>query len=57
VLTVLAYETYRWYDPGDSGFNNPNMAAASAGFIMLSSLVFALIYLRTVRTQEEAARE
>jgi len=33
------------------------MAAAYAGFIMLISLVFALIYLRTVRTQEEAARE
>ncbi len=57
VLTVLAYETYRWYDPGDSGFNNPNMAAAYAGFIMLISLAFALVYLRTVRTQEEAARE
>ncbi len=57
VLTVLAYETYRWYDPGDSGFNNPHMAAAYAGFIMLLSLGFALIYLRTVRTQEEAAKE
>jgi multiple sugar transport system permease protein len=57
VITVLAYETYRWYDPSDSGFNNPNMAAAYAGFIMLISLGFALFYLRTVRTQEEAARE
>jgi multiple sugar transport system permease protein len=57
VLTVLAYETYRWYDPGDSGFNNPNMAAAYAGFIMLISLAFAVFYLRTVRTQEEAAKE
>lgn len=57
VLTVLAYETYRWYDPGDSGFNNPNMAAAYAGFIMLLSLGFALFYLRMVRSQEEAARE
>lgn len=57
VITVLAYETYRWYDPSDSGFNNPNMAAAYAGFIMLISLAFALFYLRTVRTQEEAARE
>jgi multiple sugar transport system permease protein len=57
VITVLAYETYRWYDPGDSGFNNPNMAAAYAGFIMLISLGFALVYLRTLRTQEEAARE
>lgn len=57
VLTVLAYETYRWYDPGDSGYNNPNMAAAYAGFIMLISMAFALFYLRTVRSQEEAARE
>ncbi|NLX11672.1 MAG: sugar ABC transporter permease [Chloroflexi bacterium] len=57
VITVLAYETYRWYDPGDSGFNNPNVAAAYAGFIMLISLVIAIFYLRTVRTQEEAARE
>ncbi|MBI5958838.1 MAG: sugar ABC transporter permease [Chloroflexi bacterium] len=57
VLTVLAYETYRWYDPGDNGFNNPNMASAYAGFITLVSLGFALFYLRTVRTQEEAARE
>jgi multiple sugar transport system permease protein len=57
VLTVLAYETYRWYNPGDSGFNSPNMAAAYAGFIMLVSLGFALFYLRIVRTQEEAARE
>jgi multiple sugar transport system permease protein len=57
VLTVLALETFRWYDPGDSGFNNPNMAAAYAGFIMLISLAFAVVYLRTVRTQEEAARE
>lgn len=55
VITVLAYETYRWYDPGDSGFNNPNMAAAYAGFIMLISLAFAVFYLRTVRTQEEQA--
>jgi multiple sugar transport system permease protein len=57
VITVLANETYRWYDPSDNGFNNPNMAAAYAGFIMLISLAFALFYLRIVRTQEEAARE
>jgi len=57
VLTVLAYETYRWYDPSDAGFNNPNVAAAYAGFIMLISLVISLVYLRLVRTQEEAARE
>jgi multiple sugar transport system permease protein len=57
VLTVLAYETYRWYDPSDSGFNNPNVASAYAGFIMLVSLGISLVYLRTVRTQEEAAKE
>ncbi|WP_119069868.1 carbohydrate ABC transporter permease [Aggregatilinea lenta] len=55
VITVLAYETYRWYDPGDSGFNNPHVAAAYAGFIMLISLVFSVVYLRTVRTQEQGA--
>jgi multiple sugar transport system permease protein len=54
VLTVLANETYRWYDP--SRFNNPNMAAAYSGFIMLLSLGFSLFYLRAVRTQEEAAK-
>jgi ABC-type sugar transport system permease subunit len=57
VLTVLAYETYRWYDLSDSGFNNPNVASAYAGFIMLISLGISLVYLRTVRTQEEAAKE
>jgi multiple sugar transport system permease protein len=57
VLTVLAYETYRWYDPSDVGFNNPNVAAAYAGFIMLISLGISLVYLRAVRTQEEAAKE
>ncbi|RPJ01488.1 MAG: sugar ABC transporter permease [Chloroflexi bacterium] len=57
VLTVLAYETYRWYDPSDTGFNNPNVAAAYAGFIMLISLGISLVYLRAVRTQEEAAKE
>ncbi len=55
VITVLAYETYRWYDPGDSGFNNPNVAAAYAGLIMLISMAFAVFYLRTVRSQEEVA--
>lgn len=55
VFTVLANETFRWYDRGDSGFNNPNVAAAYAGLIMVISLGISLFYLRAVRTQEEAA--
>src|SRR5690606_2281233 len=54
VVTVLANETYRWYDP--ARFNNPNVAAAYAGFIMLLSLGIALFYLRAVRSQEEAEK-
>jgi multiple sugar transport system permease protein len=54
VLTVLGNETYRWYDP--ARFNNPNMAAVYAGFVMIISLGISLIYLRAVRTQEEAAK-
>ncbi len=54
ILTVLAYETYRWYDP--QRYNNPNMAAVYAGFIMLLSLGVSLFYLRAVRSQEEAAQ-
>lgn len=55
VMTVLANETYRWYDP--ARFNNPNVAAAYAGFIMLLSLGISMFYLRAVRTQEEAAKQ
>jgi ABC-type sugar transport system permease subunit len=51
---VLAYETYRWYDP--QRYNNTNMAAVYAGFIMLLSLGISLFYLRAVRSQEEAAQ-
>jgi len=51
VVTVLANETYRQY----SDFRNPNVAAAYAGFILLLSMLSAVIYLRTIRTQEEAA--
>lgn len=51
VVTVLANETYRQYYT----FRNPNVAAAYAGFILLLSMVSAVIYLRLVRTQEEAA--
>jgi len=54
VMTVLANETYRWYDP--ARFNNANVAAAYAGFIMLLSLGVSLFYLRAVRSQEEAAK-
>lgn len=55
-VTVLANETYRWYDRGDTGYNNPNVAAAYSGLIMLISLGISLIYLRALRTQEEAAK-
>lgn len=55
VLTVLANETYRWYDP--QRFNSPNMAAVYSLFIMMLSLGISLFYLRAVRTQEEAAKQ
>ena len=51
VITVLANETYRWYDIGT--YNNPHVAAAYAGFIMFISLGVAIIYLRTIRSQAE----
>lgn len=53
LFTVLANETYRWYNRGDTGYNNPNVAAAYAGLIMIISLGISLFYLRAVRTQEE----
>jgi multiple sugar transport system permease protein len=56
IFTVLANETYRWYDRGDGGFNNPNVAATYAGLIMLNSLGISFFYLRAVRTQEEVAK-
>ncbi len=52
IMTVLANETFRWYDP--ARFNNPNVAAVYAGFIMIISLGVSLFYLRAVRSQEEA---
>ena len=55
VLSVLAYETYRWYDP--ARFNSPNMAAVYAGFIMFISLGISLFYLRAVRSQDEASND
>lgn len=51
VVTVLSNETYRQYVE----LRNPNLAAAYAGLILLLSMVSAAIYLRLVRTQEEAA--
>jgi multiple sugar transport system permease protein len=54
ILTVLANETYRWYDP--ARFNNPNVAAVYAGIIMIISLGVSLFYLRTVRSQEERTK-
>lgn len=49
VVTVLANETYRQYND----FRNLNVAAAFAGLILIISMVSALFYLRTIRTQEE----
>ncbi len=51
VVTVLANETYRQYYT----LRNMNVAATYAGFILLISMVSAVIYLRMVRTQEEAS--
>ena len=50
VVTVLANETYRQYDE----LRNINVAAAYSGLILLMSMFSAVIYLRMVRTQEEA---
>lgn len=50
IVTVLANETYRQYNE----FRNLNVAAAYAGLILLISMVTAVFYLRTIRTQEEA---
>ena len=51
VVTVLANETFRqYYD-----LRNSNVAAAYAGFILILSMVSAVIYLRMITTQEETA--
>ena len=50
VVTVLANETYRQY----YALRNMNVAAAYSGLILLLSMISAVIYLRTVRGQEEA---
>jgi len=49
VVTSLAHETYRQY----SQLRNPNVAAAYAAFILLISMAIAVVYLRTIRSQEE----
>lgn len=51
VVTVLANETFRQYFE----LRNSNVAAAYALFILVISMAVAVIYLRTIRTQEEAA--
>jgi multiple sugar transport system permease protein len=51
IVTVLANETYRQYYE----LRNPNVASAYAAFILLLSMISAIIYLQLVRTQEEAA--
>ena len=50
VVTVLANETYRQY----YALRNMYVAAAYSGLILLLSMISAVIYLRTVRGQEEA---
>lgn len=51
VVTVLTNETYRQYDE----IRNSNVAAAYAVFILLLSMVSAVMYLYTLRTQKEKA--
>ena len=50
IVTVLANEAYRqYYD-----LRNINVAAAYSGLILLISMISAIFYLRTVRSNEEA---
>ncbi len=51
-LTTLANEAYRWYNE----FRNPHVAGAYALFILMLSMITAIFYLRTVRTQIEEGR-
>ncbi len=51
VVTVLANETYRQY----FDLRNSNVAAAYALLILVISMFTAVIYLRAIRTQEEAS--
>jgi multiple sugar transport system permease protein len=48
VVTTLANETFRQY----SEFRNENVAAAYGAFILAISMASAILYLRTIRTQE-----
>jgi multiple sugar transport system permease protein len=51
IVTVLANESYRqYYD-----LRNINVAAAYAGLILLLSMISAVFYLRTIRSNEEAS--
>lgn len=51
IVTVLANEAYRqYYD-----LRNVNVASAYAGLILLLSMISAVFYLRTVRSNEEAS--
>lgn len=50
VVTVLANETYRQYYT----LRNMNVAAAYAALILLLSMFSAIVYLRMVRSNEEA---
>jgi multiple sugar transport system permease protein len=50
VVTVLANETYRQYYT----LRNMNVAAAYSAFILLISMFSAIVYLRMVRSNEEA---
>lgn len=46
-VKVLAAESFRWYRT----YFNPNVAAAYALLILIISLAFGMIYLRTLRVQ------
>ncbi len=46
---VLAAESFEWY----RDLRNPHVAAAYAGLILLISMVVGVIYLRTLRVEEE----
>lgn len=52
VVTVLANETYRQYYT----LRNMNVAAAYAALILVISMITAVVYLRMVRSQEEAGQ-
>jgi multiple sugar transport system permease protein len=47
--TVLANEAYRWY----YRLRDPRVAAAYASLVLLLSLVSTVVYLVTIRTNEE----